>query len=113
MGCRVCQLRLLKKFFWISDEQLEAASDENDLAQQEHMAFAGSNCDKCFSPMSGQRVMSVILSVTLFSVLFNLSRWFELEATQIEVSALKSQWRRSITIKVYWNNFILKLTTIQ
>ena len=76
-------------FFWISDEQLEAASDENDLAQQEHMAFAGSNCDKCFSPMSGQRVMSVILSVTLFSVLFNLSRWFELEATQIEVSAVK------------------------
>ena len=64
---------------------MEAGSDENDLPQQEHMAFAGSNCDRCFSPMSGKRVLSVILSVTLFSVLFNLSRWFELIAIKEEV----------------------------
>ena len=72
----------------ISDVDLELGSEENELAnQQEHMAFAG-NCDKCFFPVSGKRVLIVIAAVTTFSVLFNLSRWFELKAMPKEVKTL-------------------------
>ena len=72
----------------ILDVDLELGSEENELAnQQEHMAFAG-NCDKCFFPVSGKRVLIVIAAVTTFSVLFNLSRWFELKAMPKEVRRL-------------------------